>query len=60
MRGFDYPPPLRYLVLALDRCRPQLFSGDARSRFKAEVDKRVRGYMEKGGSRRGPITGVRK
>ncbi|CAN0114850.1 unnamed protein product, partial [Ectocarpus sp. 12 AP-2014] len=31
----------------------QLYSGEARSRFMAEVDKRVRGYMEKG-SRRSP------
>eukprot|EP00903_Cladosiphon_okamuranus_P016605 g15318.t1 len=36
----------------------QFFSGSARSRFKAEVDKRVRAYMEKGGSRRAQI-GVR-
>ncbi|CAM9293543.1 unnamed protein product [Ectocarpus sp. 6 AP-2014] len=31
----------------------QLYSGEARSRFMAEVDKRVRGYMEKG-NRRSP------
>ncbi|CAB1109809.1 unnamed protein product [Ectocarpus sp. CCAP 1310/34] len=31
----------------------QLYSGEARLRFMAEVDKRVRGYMEKG-SRRSP------
>ena len=40
------------------RYLPQLYSGEARLRFKAEVDKRVRAHMEKGGNRRAPV-GVR-